>query len=274
MTLMKTLLLTRDYREATVGLKSQFPAPSHVRQTVEEDIKIIAPDGGIIAVLLRNVIPSALNKLAFELWRTVHELPDNRATAVGSPSLPRLKKDGSIGARRGVPKQVLKVLERQGAANGSIGFLDATPDRPCHRTRLTKKHPEMLDGNKRLIELVSKLYQEHLPKFYARQWAEVEKVSRWRLWNTVFSTIYVARNFRTAYHYDSGNLKGVMTALMPMGKFTGGELVLPRWRIAFALQPGDLLLFDPQQLHGNLPIHGERLSAAFYCVDRIAECGE
>jgi hypothetical protein len=65
-----------------------------------------------------------------------------------------------------------------------------------------------------------------------------------------------------------------MTALMPMGKFTGGNLVLPRWRIAFALRPGDLLLFNPQELHGNLPIIGERISAAFYCAAGIAECGK
>jgi hypothetical protein len=49
---------------------------------------------------------------------------------------------------------------------------------------------------------------------------------------------------------------------------------LPRWRIAFALQPGDLLLFDPQQLHGNLPFKGRRLSAAFFCARRIAKCGK
>ena|ERR1700674_384588 len=43
---------------------------------------------------------------------------------------------------------------------------------------------------------------------------------------------------------------------------------------AFAFTPGDLLLFDPQQLHGNLPFEGERLSAIFYCERRIADCGD
>ena len=50
---------------------------------------------------------------------------------------------------------------------------------------------------------------------------------------------------------------------MALGGFTGGELVFPRWRIMIAFKPGDLLLFDPQQLHGNLPFEGERLSAIF-----------
>lgn len=131
----------------------------------------------------------------------------------------------------------------------------------------------MLDGNERLIKLVDQLYAQHLPMFHAKQWAEVEKVPRWRLWNTVFSTIYLGKNLRTAYHTDRGNLRGVMSAIMPMGKFTGGDLVLARWRIAIAYKPGDLLLFDPQQLHGNLPFEGQRLSAAFYCAARIGDCG-
>jgi hypothetical protein len=255
-------------------MEGQFPDSLHVRQTLDKDTKVICPDGYAIGVLLCGVIPPALHKLAYQLWKSVKELPSNRATAVGSPPLPRIRKDGTISERAGVPTSVQRILARQGVANGSIGLLDATPDQACHRTPLTLEHSEMLDGNKRLIELVNGLYKRHLPALYAKQWAEVTKVPRWQLWHTVFTTIYLAKNFRTAYHRDSGNLRGVMTALMPMGRFTGGELVFARWRIAFGFKPGDLLFFDPQQLHGNLPFEGERLSAAFYCERRIANCGK
>lgn len=271
---MKTLFLKCDYQQATAGLEGQFPALSHVQQMVEASTKMVAPDGTITALLLCDVTPRALHERAYKLWSTVSQLPSNRATAVGSDSLPRINRDGTLGKRLGTPGHVLKVLARHGTAQGSIGYLDATPDQPCHKTGLTKNHPEMLEGNKPLILLVDELYKQYLKTFYAKQQAEMDKAWRWRLWSTVFSTIYLARNFRTAYHRDSGNLLGVMSALMPLGKFKGGELVLPRWRIAIAFKPGDLLFFDPQQLHGNLPFQGERLSAAFYCEKRIAECGE
>lgn len=271
---MKTVVAKRDYQQATRGLEGQFPDPSHVRQTLAESTRVMAPDGRITALLLCDAIPPALHKLAYELWKTVNEVPSNRATAAGSRSLHRIKTDGTLGKRRGVPRNVLRVLAGQGAAHGSIGYLDATPDQRCHKTPLSMKRPEMLDGNERLIRLVDELYKRHLPAFYAKQKVEVERVPRWRLWNTAFTTVYIAKNFRTAYHRDNGNLPGVTSALMPMGTFTGGELVLPRWRIAIAFKPGDLLLFDPQQLHGNLPFGGERLSAIFYCERRIADCGE
>lgn len=271
---MKILFLKRDYRQAIVGLEGQFPDPSHVDQTVEVDTKVIAPDGTHIAVFLKQVIPPALYSRAYKRWKIVNELPDNRATAAGSLSLRRIKKDGTLGERNAVPKHVLKVLNKQGVRHGMLGYWDPTPDKSGHEKRLTQKHPKMLHRNKALFELVDKLYKQHRPNIYARQRAEVEKAPHVRLWQTVFSTVYLAKNFRTAHHTDHGNLLGVMTALMAMGNFTGGELVLPRWRIAFALKPGDLLLFDPQQLHGNLPFAGKRLSAAFFCARRIADWGK
>jgi hypothetical protein len=255
-------------------LEGQFPAQSHVLMTVRESTRIITPYGDDCAVFLWNAIPPSLYELAYRLWKPVNELPSNRATATGSLSLLRLKNDGTLGNRRAVPKRALKVLAQLHTAQGSLGYLDATPDQPCHKTPLTRHQPKMLDGAESLIKLVDALYKQYLMAFYAKQQAEVEKVPCWRLWDTAFTTIYLAKNFRTAYHRDSGNLKGVMTALMPMGHFSGGELVLPRWRIAFALRPGDLLFFDPQQLHGNLPFQGSRLSAAFYCEKRIADCGK
>ena len=270
---IKTLQLIHDYKAATAALKRQYAAPSHVDQTIDHDTVVIAPNGNIIAVFLKQVIEPALHSRAYKSWRAVNELPDNRATAVGSVYLPRIRKDGTLGERNAVPKRVLKILKKQGVRHGMLGYLDATPDKSCHKTPLTEKHPKMLLRNKTLIELVDKLYKQYRPNIYAIQRAEMQKAPHFRLWRTVFSTIYLAKNFRTAYHTDSGNLLGVMTALMPMGNFTGGELVLPRWRIAFALKPGDLLLFDPQQLHGNLPFEGKRLSAAFYCARRIAACG-
>jgi hypothetical protein len=264
---MKTIFLKHDYREPTAKLEGQFAAPSHIDRMIGQDITLIARDGRTSAISLCNVIPPVRHKLAYELWRTVDDLPSNRGTAAGTSSLPRIKRDGTLGRRQVVPKSVVSVLKAQGARQGTLGCFDATPDQPCHRTPLSVHHPELLNGNKPLIELVDALYKRNMRFLHAKQWAEVEKVPRWRLWNTVFSTIYIAKNFRTAYHTDSGNLPGVFSALMPMGKF-----VLPRWRIAFALKPGDLLLFDPQQLHGNLPFEGERLSAIFYCERRISKC--
>src|ERR1700733_11495055 len=251
---MNRILLTPDYEKTVKDLEGRFPSRLHAPKTLTDSTEARTKDGIVRVVLACNVIPTALHKLAYELWNNVNQLPDDRPTAVGSASLHRIKTDGMLSGRRGVPKLTLKALRKQGTAQGMLGYLDATPRQACHRTPLTKHHPEMLEGNERLIKLVDALYKLYRPDSYERQRVEIEKVPMWQLWQTVFSTIYLARNFRTAYHFDSGNVKGVMTALMPMGTFTGGQLILPRWRLAIGFRPGDVLFFDSTEiLHGNLP---------------------
>jgi hypothetical protein len=271
---MKTLQLEHDYKDAIAGLEGQHPAPSHADQIISTDTVIIAPDGDVVATRLTQVIDPKLYEPAYEMWRTVKDLPSNRSSAIGAPSLPRIKKDGTLSPRQGVPGNILTLLEERGVRQGQLGYVDATPDQPCHKTPLTIARPELLERNKELILRVDALSAHYLPRLYAIQRAEVEKVPRWRLWDSAFTTIYIVAMLQSAYHTDSGNLRGVMSAIMPMGNFTGGELVMPRWRIAFDFKPGDLLLFNPQMLHGNLPFTGERLSAIFYCERRIADCGK
>jgi hypothetical protein len=267
---MRNLILPSDYKKAVKELLREFPAPSHVDVTLRADTTVFALDGTLIAVLLRNVIPEDLHLLAFELWKPINGIPSNRATAVGTRSLPRtMNTNGVASPRFGVNEHVLAVTQGR---YGTLGY-EGSPR--CRRTPLTTKSPEMLEGNRPLIELVDRLYRQQLPDIYAQQLSEIKQAgATWRLWNTAFSTVYLAKNLRTGYHRDSGNVRGVMTAIMPTGKFRGGELVFPRWRISVAFKPGDLLFFNPQEVHGNLPIDGERISAAFYCGHNIARCRE
>jgi hypothetical protein len=260
---MKTLLLRRDDKEAAAKLVGEFADPSHARRPFDRDTVVRAPDTGrISALLLCNVIPRDLHKLAFELCKTVKRQPSNRTNAMATQSLARsVGLDANPSPRLGVNNIV---LDASPARDGTLGY-----DRPDHRTTLTREHREMLDGNRRLIELMDGLYRRNLPDVYARQLAALTKASG-RLWRTAFSTGYIAKNFRTGYHRD-GKWRGGMTCLTATGDFSGGELVLPRFRIAFALRTGDLLIFDAEQVHGNLPIKGERVSLALYCGRWIAD---
>jgi hypothetical protein len=257
---MKSIFLKNGYKKASMSLLGQFPDPSHFATTVSADASVVAPEGQVIAIFLHQAISEELHRRAYELWRPIDGLISNRATALGTESLPRsINRDGTPSPRSGVNVRVLGVTQ---ARQGNLGYVG----RPLKKTALSIKRAEMLDGNRKLIELTDALYLKHAPLLHANQLAVVKNAPRFRLWNTAFTTIYLAKNFRTAYHRDSGNLRGMMSALLPTGRFAGGELLLPRWRLAFALKPGDLLLFDPQQIHGNLPIKGDRISAALFCA--------
>jgi hypothetical protein len=269
---MKILTIRRDRQEAATKLKGHYATPSHADQILDRDTTVIAPDGSPTAVFLTQRIDSDLHRLAYAMWSVVGEIPRKRAMAVGSPSLPALRKDGSLSKRVGVPSPVVRILEESGVRYGILGSLGATAKHPCHKTALTRRQPELIEGNEPLIKRVNELYAQYVPTSYVIQQTEVEKRRRAGGFGTQCSRRSTSlKNLRTAYHSDR-NLPGVMTVILPMGNFSGGELVFPRWRIAIAYRPGDLLLFDEGQLHGNLPFKGQRLSAAFYCARGIADC--
>jgi 2OG-Fe(II) oxygenase superfamily len=268
---MQILQPTDDYQEAANNMCGKWPHPSNASVTINSDTAVIA-DGAIRAVFLRTVIPPELHRLAYQFWKDVNESLANRITATGTESMPRsITKAGRPNLHTGMHVYCEEVIEDEGAAQGILGW-DANDGGV---TTMTRKHRERLNGNRTLIELVNGLYKQYAPGIYAVQRRAIKKNAdpHCRLWHTVFSNAYILKNWATPYHRDTNNLHRVLTAIICCGEFEGGELMIPRWGLNIPYQPGDLVLFDPQQVHGVLPFAGERVSAAFYCSGKIADGG-
>lgn len=68
----------------------------------------------------------------------------------------------------------------------------------------------------------------------------------------------------TSAHYDKQDEPEGYCCMVPLGKFTGGDLVFREHKIRLALQPGDMVFFHSRNiLHENLPFTGERHSLVF-----------
>lgn len=63
------------------------------------------------------------------------------------------------------------------------------------------------------------------------------------------------------------------------GKFTGGDLILPEYRVATKVDTGGVFTFrNMQEVHANTAINkvtanAMRCSLVFYCRDKMHECG-
>lgn len=131
-------------------------------------------------------------------------------------------------------------------------------------------------------------FQKLLPQRYSKQWecaARIDEKFRVAL-DTVFTTITINKNFRTAAHRDAGDLNEGFSNLCVIAKekdWQGGYLVLPEFRVAIDLRPGDLLLINNHEgIHGNteiIPPEGkdiedmERISVVSYFREKMLECG-
>jgi hypothetical protein len=249
---MKILIPPHDYISVVNKLEGRHPAPSHIDRFITRSTRVITLEGTAIAVYLPDRIASELRNTAHKVYKPVtRERIGNRPAAVGAATLPRIRQDGRLSNRSAVPNRVLKVLDKRGARQATLR---------------SSTHHEELEKTAELFTRLIHLYKKYIPGVYAAQRAAAKECPD-RIPHTPFTAVYLNKNLRSAYHRDKGNLPNTMSVITVVGgNYTGGELCFPRYRIAFALRPGDVLFFPGRELlHGNLPISGNRLSVVCYC---------
>ncbi len=246
----------------------------------DEDTTVTTPSGDVHAVFLKGAIPQGTCELAHPFLlksATSSVIGGFRGTAAGTGTQLSYKKDGTLSKMRRVPKEE-RLL---GAKDGVLGYLDQNNFSPCRLTAYTRDHWEQFGGTMLpYIQSVDSLFRIHMPERHVVQLSVASTTPGYAIEGTAFSTVTVNLNFATACHRDSGDLAegaGVITCFTS-GKFTGGTLVFPKWNLGFNLSTGDVLLCNVHELHGNLPLVGEkgeyqRLSCVFYYREKLPQCG-
>jgi hypothetical protein len=156
--------------------------------------------------------------------------------------------------------------------SGVAGWYDRYPRIPYGRaTSYTEHNLEKFKKSYPFLQKLSKAFSQFLPKRWAFQKSCIEKIDpSYHVPETVFTTITVNKTFRTGAHRDAGDLaKGFSNlSVLTNGKnYSGGMLVLPEFRVAVNVRPGDLLLIaNHVGIHGNTPIVLEEEGAERYSI--------
>jgi len=168
--------------------------------------------------------------------------------------------------------------------SGVAGWYDRYPRIPYGRaTSYTEKNPEKFSLAYPFLQKLSKAFSTILPRRWAFQKSCIERIDpEFHVPDTVFTTITVNKTFRTAAHRDAGDLHqgfSNLSVLTNGKKYSGGMLVLPEFRVAVNVRPGDLLLINNHGgIHGNTPIvleedGAERYSVVCYFREKMLELG-
>jgi hypothetical protein len=290
---MKTLTVKPKLTDQQIkDLEGKFLDESYIDILLEEDTKIVDENGRPIAVFIKNVIPHNLAENAYYALRKAVALSNNRGQASG-PLPPELKIGdkidgltvGKILGNRYIPLKKDGTLSNSPKAkavySSIIGYADRYARIPyCRTTEFTYKHFQEYKKAVPYIQFISKMFKEHLPDRWQNQKDEWDKTNDdFKIQNTVFSTVTVNKNFRTACHYDAGDLPEGFgnLAVLETGKYQGGYTVLPKYGIAVNVRNCDLALFDVHELHGNTAMTSdrpyERISIVCYFRKKMVECG-
>ena len=77
-------------------------------------------------------------------------------------------------------------------------------------------------------------------------------------------TMCVINKGGTTPHYDYKDEPEGYCCVVPLGNFSGGELVFREHKLRFSIKPGDIIFFHSRNmLHENLAFTGERYSLVF-----------
>ena len=289
---MKTLKVSPILEDEQVKkLEGEFLEEKHIKVLLNEDTIVYNEKDEPLAVFRKNCIPSNHAEKAYHSLKKAIGKTSNRGKAGGNFNFKVGDLvDGSIvgkvlSGNRFIPLKkdgTLSNSPKSKNVNSSIiGYADRYPRIPyCRQTAFTEKHFNIYKESLPYIQSISKVFAESLPERFENQKKMWDKTSDdFKIQDTVFTTVTVNKNFRTAGHYDAGDLKNGFgnLAVLHTGEYTGAYTVIAKYGVAVDVRNCDLALFDVHELHGNTPAISktpyERISIICYYREKMIYCG-
>jgi len=186
----------------------------------EDAIVTEKPAGEVIARLVTNCLSKKVVTESAKLFPEVHGDLSNRGGIVyRGAMMNRERTNESLGFTKAVPPPILQLLGRQNARLGltgpysdTLGFFDKRRRQPfCRPTAWSLSRPHILEISRPLVKEVEYVNKHELPHHWKRQHDFMKHVSQnFKYENSIFSTLTVNLNVRSAYHTDDGDFRGGM----------------------------------------------------------------
>lgn len=284
---MKTLKIKKEIINADY-LMGEFLTDKDYSLLVNYDCDVYDLNGKLLAKFRKNVLSE---KKLLDCVNNVRDSivkMDNRGIASGKVQLDKTMNRAGSHIKENFKLQPITKDGRKSkykvgncVLNGLIGYMDRTVMMPyCRKTAYTKNEFEKFEKAIPFIKEVDDKYKELIPEKWEIQNQYAKSTDKnYVIEGTTFTTVTVNKDFQTAVHKDSGDLKkgfGNLSCYKTKGS-KGGYFVLPEYKIAFDLSSCDLLLVDVHKWHGNTPIinkteEDERISFVMYYREKTIKC--
>ncbi len=234
------------------------------------------PNGDRLLTVLREAISEEAKETSREFLHAAASYQTmNRGNYSGTERKRWKKQDGTLS----------NTTQGEQVRSAIAGSFDRNPRFPfCRQTKVTTQHAERWGACRQLLQEVARHFEREVPKRYAAQLVVAKKTHpAYVIPETPFTTVTINNTFAGGYHTDRGDYApgfGCMTVFR-RGTYRGCELVFPKYGVAVDMRDRDLILFDPHEIHGNVPFFdtvGEerkdlaRVSVVYYFREKMTEC--
>ena len=251
---------------------STYYDEEHYDTIYKDEVKVLREDGSILAVLKKNVIPEEDRKTYKDIIRTpARSKTKNRGSGAGYVDIRRFPKQAkSLCYQNGEPLPHDKLVSvfykdengkvvNRGQSNqvrsGCAGYFDARGNLPCRKVSWSAKNLKKHDALIPLCNVIAEKHKEVDIKSYNLQKDRANLSKSYIFKDSIYSTLTLNYDFRTASHRDKGDFKAGLSTLTILeeipNNYTGFYLGLPEYKIAFDVRDGDILFFDTHEIHAN-----------------------
>ena len=292
--------------EATNG---DFYDMEHYEAVIKDSCKGYRKDGSLLFALVKGAIPEDKREKYKKVIKPVAKTKTkNRGASAGEVDISKFpkkavafcnkngeeytddKKRFSVFYKDESGKIVNRCQSNQTRC-GVAGHFDKVAGLPCRKVGWSRDNLEKHNVLGELSLDIQKAHKEEANDSYLFQ-ESISNLSPDYLFDgSIYSTMTLNYDFRTACHKDKGDLVGGLSTLTIFedvpDNYDGFYLGLPEYKIAFDLRDGDTLIFDAHEYHANteyfvkttrLPEKGTekhfagRISVVCYLRDKMKNC--
>ena len=179
------------------------------------------------------------------------------------------------------------------ARSGVAGYFDEVAGLPCRKVGWSFNNPKKHETLGALANIIEEAHKFNCPESYEYHLERASKIHPdLKFRDTIYSTMTLNYDFRTATHIDKGDLKKGLSTLTIFedipNNYTGFYLGLPEYKTAFDVRDGDTLIFDAHEKHSNTEFevlsdalphndltennYAGRMSVVCYCREKLDNC--
>ena len=249
----------------------QFINENEYKYIFDTDVDVYDENGKLLVCMRKKIIPENITKLAKKHY--MNEAKKSKTTSRGYAS-------GKVDIKN-LSSNVLKVMNPERCKskimfkNGKItnysvcnkvnSMIVGYYDKPIlkkykkmvkkgRETAFTLNKSHEWNGSLPFIEYADYIFEKVHPEQYKKQKEFIKDIDEeFMIGNTIFTTVTINYNFRTATHKDTGNLEDAYSVftVCEQGEWKGCYLGYPQYGICLNVREGDFVLMNPHLHHSN-----------------------
>lgn len=251
----------------------------------KEDVDVYSEEGKLLVKFRKNVLTDKECKILFESRGAAA-----RAVRPSASGIPKDKPKYTKSKSKSTGKVVVSLTSKNRVNSGIFGYYDnlsmfsnkslnKDKNLRCRKSAFMQKNMDKFKDCLPVFKKVNSLYKKLVPDKYKMQKKAISKINPdFVIKDTVFTTVTVNKNFRTALHTDGGDFEEGMGNILVVSdndNYKGAYTMFPRYKFGIDVRNGDLAFMNVHEWHCNSKMESNtkdkvnRVSFVFYLREKM-----